>query len=197
MLRIPSAEKLVSSVKGLNLRNEDSAYKWEFTRRFMPALYKTHVSEMDMNCAFCENLVRTSCHKYCLKCRVGTYVHCSPLLPGMTYYDTARPGSSGGEPVPWYYKNTCSKFKRLDKKNYFRNFIIPMSSYTIDNFEVLEGLSRGISSGEKPCRVCACVDYEIYKACSGYKGFDKTTPCERIAALMATRYCSLQMRSDH
>ena len=190
MLRIPYAEKLVASVKGLNLRTEDSAYKWEFTRKFMPALYKTHISELDINCAFCENLVRSSCHKHCMKCRVGTYIHCSPLLPGMAYYDTPRPDSCSNESVPWYYKNTCLNFKRLELKSYFRNFIIPMSSCTIDNFEVLEGLSCGLSSGEKPCRICACVDYDIYKACSGRKGFDKTTPCDRIAALMTTRYCS-------
>lgn len=183
-------EKLISAVKGINLRTEDSAYKWKFIRKFMPELYKSHTSELEINCAFCENLVRSSCHKHCLKCRAGTYVHCSPLLPGMLYNNAVSPDSLNDEYIPWYYKNACMNFKRLELKNYFRNFIIPMSPFTIDNFEVLEGLSSGLSSGEKPCRICACVDYDMYKACSSHKDFDKTTPCDRIATLMASKYCS-------
>lgn len=190
MLRIPYAEKLAASIKRLHLRNEDSVYKWHFTRKFRPALYKSHLSELEINCAFCENLVRSSCHKHCMKCRVGTYIYCSPILPGMTYYDNSRSEGHSRESVPWYYKSTCQNFKRLRYRSYFRNFIIRMSSFTIDNFEVLEGLACGLSSGEKPCRICACVDYDIYKACSAHKGFDKTTPCDRIATLMSTRYCS-------
>jgi hypothetical protein len=187
---IQGLKKLLSAVKDINLRTEDSAYKWEFTRRFMPELYKTHTSELEMNCAFCENLIRASCHRNCFKCRTGTYIYCSPLLPGIQGCGAPRPGSADAEPVPWYYKNACPNFRRLEPKNYFRNFIIPLSSSTIDNFEVLEGLTCGLSSGEKPCRICASVDYGIYKACSSHKGFDKSAPCDRIAALMTSRYRS-------
>ena len=183
-------EKLISAMKRINLRTEDSVYKREFVRSFMPALYKLHTSGLEINCAFCKNLVRSSCHSQCMKCRAGTYIHCSPLLPGTPDCGASHAGSPETESVPWYYKNTCVNFRRLEPKNYFRNFIIPLSASTIDNFEMLEGLSCGISSGEKPCRICACVDYDIYKACSSRIGFDKSSPCDKIAPLMASRYCS-------
>lgn len=182
--------KLAAAVKGIELRTGDRAYKREFKRRFMHALYQRHTSELEINCAFCENLVRASCHRHCMKCGAGTYIHCSPLLPGMLNDYDVRTGNGSERTVPWYFKETCVNFKRLDERNYFRNFIIPLSSVTIDNFEVLEGLACGLSAGEKPCRVCASVDYGIYRSCSSHKDFDKSTPCDRITALMTSKYCS-------
>lgn len=179
---------LVAAVKGIELRTGDRAYKRDFKRQFMPALYRRHTLESEVNCAFCENLVRSSCHRHCMKCCAGTYIHCSPLLPGMLNYYDVRTGGGNERSIPWYFKEACANFKRLDERSYFRNFIIPLSAMTIDNFEVLEGLACGLSAGEKPCRVCASIDYGIYRACSSHKGFDKSTPCDRIAALMTSRY---------
>lgn len=180
--------KKVNSIGSICVLPEDTIYKWHFIRDYMPELYKQHTSELYMNCVFCANLVRSGCHRHCLKCSAGTYIHCSPLLPGIIYHGAGYPYSMEPQSVPWYYRETCSSFKRVPPKHYFRNLHIVPGSTGIYNFEVLEGLEKGLSAGEKPCHVCASVNYELYRKCSGQQDFDTSTPCRKITAELGTFY---------
>ena len=154
----------------------------------MPELYKRHTSALYMNCVFCANLVRSKCHGNCLKCRQGTYIHCSPLLPGALDFDPKHPYSVDGLALPWYYRETCGNFERLPPQHYFRNLFIAFSSNEISNFEVLEGLEKGLSAGEKPCHICASVDYGLYRKCCGQGDFDLFTPCRQITGELGSYY---------
>ena len=180
--------KALTSLGSICVLSEDTLYKSYIKQSFMPELYRQHTSKMVANCVFCANLVRSGCHKYCLKCSSGTYVHCSPLLPGILYNETNYPYHSEILTVPWYYRETCHHFTRLPSKNYLKNFSVALSSIGIYNFEVLEGLEKGLSSGEKPCYVCASIDYELYKRCSGQVDFEPTSPCNKIYTELANIY---------
>ena len=178
----------IASLGDICILSEDAIYKKSFIREYMPELYKQHTSELYMNCIFCANLVRSKCHRNCLKCCQGTYIHCSPLLPGLLHFDTRRAFSIDNLAVPWYYKETCSSFNRLPAQHYFKNLHEAFSSNEICNFEVLEGLEKGFSSGEKPCHICASVDYELYKKCSRQGDFDAFSPCHRIKDELGSFY---------
>ena len=180
--------KMVASIGNICLVSEDMLYKWHFIRYDMPLLYRNHTSCLYTNCAFCANLVRSGCHKHCLKCGAGTYIHCSPLLPGLLNAEAVRPCSTDCLTIPWYYRETCSNFKRLSLNNYLKNFKTVFSPNGIYHFEVLEGLEKGLSAGERPCHVCASVDYEIYRSCSSQSSFDIKAPCGKIAGELASYY---------
>lgn len=191
MRLLPMIKKLTNVIASLRtscVLSEDSVYKWHFRRDYMPDLYRQHTSELYANCIFCVNLVRSGCHRHCLKCGIGTYIHCSPPLPGILYYETRHPYIVDSLTVPWYYKETCSSFKRLPPNHYFRNLHVALSSIDIYNFEVLEGLEKGLSSGEKPCHICASMDYELYRKCSGQGDFDVSTPCHKITKELSAIY---------
>lgn len=180
--------KSMTSLGSICILSEDMVYKRHFVRDYMPALYRQHTSELYANCVFCANLVRSGCHRHCLKCGIGTYIHCNPLLPGILFYDTSRPYRKDNLSVPWYYRETCSSFRRLPQNHYFKNLHVALSSMDINNFEVLEGLEKGLSAGEKPCHVCASMDYELYKKCSGQGDFNVSTPCYRITSELSALY---------
>lgn len=180
--------KAMTSIGSICVLSEDTLYKYHFMRDYMPELFKRHTSELYANCIFCSNLVRSGCHRHCLKCSIGTYIHCSPLLPGVLYCETNYPYNNDYLAVPWYYRETCSSFIRLPQANYFRNLHESFSSIGICNFEVLEGLEKGLSAGEKPCHVCASIDYELYRKCSGQGDFNVHTPCHRITTELSTVY---------
>jgi hypothetical protein len=179
---------LVTLFQNSNLTSGDLAYKKRFVRKYLPDLYYRHTIEHFANCAFCSWLVKSSCHKYCMKCTKGTYIESSPLLPGILCCDEkGLPGRSNVS-KPWYFRNACPNFQRLPINNYFRNFNVFLSPITVYNYEILEGLMEGITSSEKPCFVCASTDYGIYKRCSMQGDFDKNTPCSRIYMEIAARY---------
>ena len=181
--------KTVNHLEGICVLPEDTIYKWHFIRDYMPELYKRHTSELYMNCVFCSNLVRSGCHAHCLKCSAGTYIHCNPLFPGIIYYGTGHPPySMEPQTIPWYFRKSCSNFKRLPSKQYFRNLHVLPGSIDIYNFEVLEGLEKGLSAGEKPCHVCASVNYDLYRKCSGQQDFDTSTPCSKITTQLDAIY---------
>jgi hypothetical protein len=188
ILFIKELVNILHKFLSINFYTDDMIYKKKFIKKFMPYLYERHISDLHSNCVYCANLVRSNCHKHCLKCSTGTYVHCSPLLPGILYYENKHPYNMNNESIPWLYKNTCTYFKRLDANNYFKNFKVPFSWVTIYNYEILDGLMNGIFCDEKPCHICATIDYQLYKNCFTQKGFDKKTPCTRIAAEIASRY---------
>lgn len=181
---------VVDKTKKINLLSEDLLYKIQIEKNLKPTLYENHIKYNLKSCAFCTHLVKTHCHAHCLKCASGTYIHCSPLLPGLMYYDKKNPDEESSLSVPWLYKKTCDKFTRLDLKSYFRNFAVPFSWITVYNYEVFEGLHSGLSSKERPCFVCASIDYCIYRDCMDREDFDKNTPCPKISILIESIYRS-------
>lgn len=181
-------KKIIKELKSISIYTEDLTYKRQFIGKYMSHLHKKHSSELYVNCIYCANLARTACHKHCLKCKSGTYLHCSPLLPGILYSENKHPYNMNNTSIPWLYKDTCKHFIRLEANNYFKNFKVPFSWVTIYNFEVLDGLLNGLSYDRKPCHVCASIDYQIYKDCRKHEGFDNSTPCTRIASQIASYY---------
>jgi hypothetical protein len=168
---------------------EDVAYKWSFINKYMPALYEQHTRELYSNCVFCSNLVRSDCHKYCLKCSSGTYIHCAPALPTIISESTVYQNTSTEKIVrPWFYRETCSKFSRLPKSKYFKNLYSPLSAISIYNYEALEGLEQGLLSGKRPCHICASLDYEIYRACLMQEDFNVTSKCTKISSAINSFY---------
>lgn len=189
--------KKFESLKNVSLLSEDMLYKNHFIKDFKPLIYESHVKNNHISCAFCSNLTRTHCHAHCLKCGAGSFIHCSPLLPGLMYYDKKNPDESDCLTVPWLYKNACAKFARLEFKNYLRNFTIPLSWVTIYNYEVLEGLILGYSSNERPCYICASIDYSIYRECLDREDFDKNTPCPRISKVVDSIFQKAKSNVGH
>ncbi len=178
----------LTSLKITSFFSEDTIYKWHFIHRYKYELYLKHTLAQYANCIFCSRLKRSSCHKHCLKCTAGTYIHCSPLLPGLLYFERSYPFNSDQLAVPWYYKNTCSSFKRLSSFSYLKNFYISHPFIGIQNLEVFEGLEKGLSSGERPCHVCALIDYNIFRTCCANEDFDKYSPCQKISLLFNSIY---------
>ena len=178
----------LDSIRNFCLFSEDTIYKHRFINEYMPLLYKKHTTAMYSNCVFCNQLVKSGCHKQCFKCAIGNYPHCSSLLPGLLNCGSIYPYNGDTLKVPWYYTQTCCSFSRLPQENYFRNFITAFSSSAIFNFEVLESLERGLLSGEKPCHVCASTNYEIYKKCTGQGDFHTFSPCHKIVDELADYY---------
>lgn len=166
----------------------DFKYVWHFVRYFKRELYNRHVSENYINCVFCSNLVRTGCHRHCLKCGIGTYIRCNPALPGVLYDEPAQKEDPEDICIPWYFREPCRHFNRLPQKKYLRNMHSPLSQAGIYDFEALEGLENGMSGGAKPCHVCAAVDYELYARCSAKAGFDIEAPCNRADAELRSFY---------
>lgn len=167
--------------------NEDIRYERYFKTTFMASLYETHVQENFANCAFCSRLTSSSCHKHCMKCSMGTHLHCSPVLPGILCYESTAEHSSK-VPMPWLYREPCEHFERLERNKYYKNLLSHTSWVKLYNFEVLEGISNGIVEGMKPCHICAAVDYEIYKDClqSGNTCCNGS-PCFKAAEIIGTR----------
>lgn len=175
-------------IRNICLFSEDTIYKHHFINEYMPLLYKKHTAAKVSNCVFCNQLVKSGCHKQCFKCAIGNYQHCSSLLPGLLNCDSIYPYKGDALKVPWYYTKTCSSFSRLPQENYFRNLNTWFSSSAIFNFEVLESLEKGLLSGEKPCHVCASTDYGIYKNCTGQGDFHVCSPCHKIVDELAEYY---------
>ena len=168
------------------LQNDDFIFERNFKTSFMPSLYDVHSVEQTANCIFCSRLTLCSCHKHCLKCSKGTYLRCSPLLPGILCYENTK-ADSPEQPLPWLYKEPCSHFDRLARGKYYKNLLSPVSWVKLYNFEVLEGISNGQVDGIKPCHICACVDYEIYKDCVKTGKVCTDSPCFRIAEVVGAK----------
>lgn len=177
---------LYSKLQKELFQNDDLIFERNFKTRFAPSLYDIHLDEQYANCIFCSQLTLCSCHKHCLKCSKGTYIYCSPLLPGILCYESAV-AHSHLQPLPWLYKETCRHFSRLERGKYYRNLLSPVSWVKLYNFEVLEGISKGVIEGQKPCHICAAVDYEIYKDCLQSGETCSDSPCLRIADVVGTK----------
>ncbi len=177
---VKKAIKQFLSFKPSNLLSDDIKYSIYFHRSFTPELYRRHVSTGNSNCIFCRNLVKSEYHKYCLICSKGAYNKCYLPLPSLLYEDLVTSDNEDMLQKPWYFMKTCSNFERLPKKQYLRNLHFPFSQITIQNYEALEGLENGISSGTKPCYICASIDYELYKRCKRQGNFDTCSPCHIV-----------------
>ncbi len=178
-----SIKKLKNAMAAFSISrilSEDTHYKRYFLKSYLPELCRQHTDKHYANCVFCANLIKSGCHKYCLKCSVGTYIRCSPALPGAIFIEPLYPYESECLPIPWYYKKTCYHFRRLSPDKYRRNLCSMLSPIAIYNMEILEGLEKGLCSGEKPCHICSSVDYELYRECLKQRGFNPSAPCHRI-----------------
>jgi len=170
---------------------EDLQYTWHFVKYYMPALYQSHTEQNRINCVFCTNLVRGRCHKYCFKCSIGTYIKCGSSLPGAIYKMPSYLDEAEYAVIPWFYRKPCSNFKRLPPYLYFKNLYPILGMAGTNNLEILEGLEKGLSSGIRPCHVCASVDYGLYKKCLSEECFDESTPCRKISSEIEKYYKSL------
>lgn len=179
---------MIISFRSVSIFSEDAQYKYHFLNEYMPELYRKHSLENYTNCIFCTCLVRSHCHSHCFKCGVGTYIKCSPALPGAVYKEPAQSDDEEIMTVPWYYRKTCYHFKRLPQRRYFKNIYPLLSSIGIYNLEILEGLEKGLSAGVKPCHVCASIDYELYQKCSRQGDFNSSTPCHKITEKLKAVY---------
>lgn len=180
--------KVFVSLTPKKILSEDTLYKWQFMKKFMPELYMQHTQVNYANCVFCANLVKSRCHKHCLKCSIGTYIKCSPPLPGEIFKEPVSSNITANFSVPWYYKETCDHFVRLPGNRYYKNLITMLSTIGIYNFEVLEGLEKGLTAGLKPCHVCATVNYGLYQKCIRQGDYDTSSPCHKIAAELKDVY---------
>lgn len=174
-----------------SILSEDTRYKRYFLKEYLPQLYNKHTKKHYANCIFCANLAKSSCHKYCFKCSVGTYIRCSPALPGDIYKEPLYQLESEGLTIPWYYRKPCYHFRRLDPAKYYRNICAMFSPIAIYNMEILEGLEKGLCSGQKPCHICSSINYELYRECLRHRGFNASTPCYRIKDKLRKAYESL------
>jgi len=180
--------RIYFSIKNVKILSEDTIYKLNFTQKFSPEMYNRHIANDYKNCIFCYNLEKSGYRNHCFKCSAGTYIHGSPLLPGFLNSEYSYPHGHENSGIPWYFKKVCSSFTRLPQNNYLRNFGSVFSPASIYKFEVLEGLEKGLSAGERPCHVCALANYDIYKNCSSCKDFDKYSPCNRITSILSDFY---------
>jgi len=177
---------IIPLFSGLSM--DDINYKTHFEHNLSNKIYRLHLSEYFVCCAFCNHLSKAPCHEYCFSCGRQTYIECSPLLPGIfsfldTYFYTLEKGC-----IPWIFKTPCTFFESLDIRNYFRNFVSVSTSVTIANYETLEGLFLGVSREKKPCHICASVNIEIYKACARDGKNAGNTPCGEIINKIADKY---------
>lgn len=174
------AFKMILSFRPGHILSEDAKYRFYFHTKFLPELYREHVRSNIANCVFCSHLVKSGCHKYCLKCSAGTYIKCYPPMPGLLYKGSIETDEGDDLPIPWYFKRVCSQFSRLPQGLYFRNLYSVFPSIALNNYEALESVEKGLLSGSKPCYICASVDYNLYKSCLKRNDFDTCTACHRI-----------------
>ena len=73
----------ILSLKLSDMLSEDMKYRLYFFRSYLPELYRRHIKKLQ-ELSFCSRLVKTGCHKYCLKCSAGTYIKCCP--PCQAFY---------------------------------------------------------------------------------------------------------------
>lgn len=180
------ALRMQKMIKGISLSDEDTEYKKEFENSIGPEIYRLHLGEYFICCAFCSHLVKSSCHEYCFKCSRRAYAECSYLLPGTFSFAASNTESPGN--LPWIFKTPCSEFERLNDKKYFKHFTSLSQEVTVSNYEVLEGIFTGLSRGKKPCHVCASVNMDICSKCSDQAHDSDDHNCNRIIEEIASRY---------
>jgi len=169
---------------------EDAIIKKKFKNETSSLLYERHVISNYASCVFCKHLYRSSCHSFCFSCMKNSYTECGPLLPAtLTFY---RPSCAPDEIeiTPWIFKDTCSDFKRIEKKHYFKNFVSARPFSEVANIENLEGIFLGIVHDQRPCHICASVNISIFKKCSAKGQAYLKSPCTNILEELLNEYSS-------
>jgi hypothetical protein len=187
-LLIKRNTRIRSLLNNISLSSEDKIFRNYFENTIAPRIYSLHLNDTFISCIFCSHLYRTYCHEYCFKCSKNTYSSCSVLLPGTypfcdSYFDTIEHGFA-----PWMFKTPCINFDRLSEDEYFKNFISNDPSITTANYEALEGIFIGISSGEKPCHICASVNIKIYDHCMKTREAVENKPCNKIIRKLSKKF---------
>lgn len=181
-------DTLKSIVDKLSYISEDKAYIRHFAELLCPEIYKQHLDNNFICCAFCNHLEKSSCHKYCFKCHKGTYDECGALLPGTFTFIGNHFEAMETKNTPWIFKTPCTAFERLNKKKYFKNFISKNQSITVANYEALEGIFAGLSRGKCPCHICASVNIDIYNNCSSADKNAENIYCHQIIEQISAKY---------
>jgi hypothetical protein len=170
---------------------DDMIYMYQFRKKFINEHYDLHLLVSNINCAFCSKLKKTRGKKGLLHCGSGTYKSDASILPDILGYDLGIEGEEGSgseRPTPWYYRKPCMCFSRLQKDKYLSNFSCMPRTGTIRNYEILEGLSYGYSYNQKPCYICASIDYGIFRDCLSGEGYDSSLPCSCISERISEGY---------
>ncbi len=208
MIKLPTALKLpyvlklpdMTKLSRLKPYTDDMAFIFRFRKKYISENYNRHILVNHINCAFCSNLKRSLQHMELLYCSSGKYELPGPLLPDILNDDCEDTGNCSKEhSAPWIYRKPCLDFKRLKESDYLRNFWCPINSGTIRNFEILEGLSYGFSFNQKPCYICASIEYSIYRDCMATEGYVIDVPCllisEKIASVYRPQRCSNHIKA--
>lgn len=179
---------LSRKLKSLVPLTEDMIYKVEFASKYTYDFFGKHVMQNYKNCVFCSNLKKTGSQRQLHSCSKGVYNFPGQLLPDTLCSDGELEEHGAIAKVPWFYRNPCPYFKRLNRGNYLRNFKHPFSDKTVANYEILEGIEYGLSSNRKPCYICASLDYSIFRNCLADSEHTSSHPCDKIANIVESKY---------
>lgn len=160
--------------------DDDIEYKKTFESSISPIIQSEHQKCNLSFCAFCVNLKKSACHKYCFSCSKSFFSECGLLLPGTFPFMTNYLDSEGNETMPWTLIPGCNYFEQLDNQHYFDNFVSIDDAITIAFYEAVEGLYLGISRGKRPCHICASINLEIYNSCYKSENFNYDNPCTKV-----------------
>lgn len=178
------AEKL----RSIRLYSDDMAYRRSFSERYVSNNYHMHTLYNRINCAYCSNLRRTGPAGHLLKCLKAQYPDEAPLLPEILSLEPISGEKSRDANMPWYFRKPCIYFSRLAKKKYMKNFRHPIAEITTANYEILEGLEYGVTYGQKPCYICASINYQLFRNCLEVSGFDYSGQCGNVMQNIAKTY---------
>lgn len=171
-----------------NFLSDDKAYIKYFENQIGPNIYRQHLDDYFVCCAFCCHLIKSSCHQYCFRCKRNTYHECGVLLPGTFSFTGSQLSDSGTDLKPWIFRTPCTGFERLSQKKYFKNFSSYVQLITVENYEALEGIFTGISRGKSPCHICASVNIDIYNNCTLPEKNAENKHCKEIIEQIGGRY---------
>jgi hypothetical protein len=190
--KLKSAAGDVSSflkkLRSKELLSEDMKYRLSFSKKYISEKYSQHVIFNHINCVFCVHLKRTSPTGHMLICMKEQYGKAAPLLPSILPTGTSYEDKFHQDDIPWYFKKPCIYFTRLSQKNYLRNFKHAFPESTTANFEILEGLEYGLLYKQKPCYICASLNFTLFRSCLSSSGYDASIPCKSIMPGIANTY---------
>ena len=171
--------------------SDDKAYIRCFESSIGPDIYKKHLDEYFVCCAFCRHLQKSICHDNCFTCRLKSYHECSALLPGVFSFMENHFSAAENNIAPWIFRTPCTRFERLDRKQYYKNFSCFSQTVTVSYYEALEGIFTGMTRGKSPCHICASVNMGIYNGCRQEEKNAENKRCSKITEQIALRYRGL------
>ena len=126
----------LSSFRLSDMLSDDMKYALYFYRNYLPQLYRRHIKKNTRNCLFCSRLVKSECHRYCFKCSAGTYIKCSPPLPGLLYAASVQ--RKKWTPCRFLVFQNLFGFRRLPEP-VLAQYLFHFPSIAMNNYEALEG----------------------------------------------------------